>query len=119
MADLEAKALDAKTELAIADALDEIRMRNARLDRTKSTKEQEVTVDTSEDIKAKQELEDEEAARQAFRTHTGERVVRVVSEEQDAADMPPPPPVPSFQRTVKKKKPNGSFSALGIKRKEK
>lgn len=33
MAELEVKTSNAKTEMAVADALDEIRMRNARLDR--------------------------------------------------------------------------------------
>ncbi|KAK2737293.1 hypothetical protein FQN57_000377 [Myotisia sp. PD_48] len=110
MADLEAKAMDAKTEMAIADALDEVRLRNARLDRahhaaTEATVQKELETHN---------LEDEEAVRQAFYNNAGERVTRIVPTEDPE---PTPEIVPqTFQRTKKnKKKDNKLF--LGIKRK--
>jgi Saf4/Yju2 protein len=116
MADLEAKTLDTKTELAIADALDEIRMRNARIDRTRNTMEEIVlTPDTdANQDQAAQELEDEEAAKRAFHADTGERVQRLVLDDSIEPDSPKP--VLSFERTKKKQKKDAPF-AFGIKRK--
>lgn len=117
MADLEAKALDAKTELAIADALDEIRVRNARIDRAHTNKEEDVAEALAQ-AQSAQDLEDEEAARRAFRTDVGERVARLVPEESDAAaPVQTEAPVPSFERTVVKKKKKNPPISLGIKRK--
>ncbi|KAL0943883.1 uncharacterized protein CTRU02_201770 [Colletotrichum truncatum] len=68
MADLEAKNEDARREMAAADALDEIRQRNARIQR--SEKEgvdfSEYVVRPEDEEKARLEREDEEAARKAF-----------------------------------------------------
>lgn len=117
MADLEAKALDAKTEMAVADALDEIRVRNARLNRTQDTiDEDKIREMEAQKKQTAQDLEDEEAARRAFNTDTGERVVRMAPEENTEPKPQPEPPAPSFQRTSKKKK-NGPFPGLGIKKK--
>lgn len=118
MADLEAKALDAKTELAIADALDEIRVRNARIDRAHTNKEEDVAEAIAQ-ARSAQDLEDEEAAKRAFRTDTGERVARLVPEESDVAPEKTESPVPSFERTVVKKKKKNPPMSLGIKRKAK
>lgn len=133
MKDLEKKTLDAKTEMAIADALDDVRHRNAARERI--GKEGEVsTVSMAEkrDEEAERiEREIEEAARLAFQSGTGERVRRLgdellldepvvetkgemaAREREDKAAMPPP--APTFARQPKKKK---DFSAiLGIKKK--
>ncbi|GKT40724.1 pre-mRNA-splicing factor CWF16 [Colletotrichum spaethianum] len=75
MADLEAKNEDARREMAAADALDEIRQRNARIQRSEKD-----GVDFSEYVVRP---EDEERAR-------------------DTSMMPPPPP--PVKRVVKKKK---------------
>jgi hypothetical protein len=111
MADLEQKTLDAKTEMAVADALDEIRVRNARLERA----QQATTADETESNvqgQTAQELEDEEAARRAFITSTGERVLRTQENvETDNKNL-----AVSFQRFKKKHKESGILS-LGIKRK--
>lgn len=127
MAELEEKMKDSKREMAIADALDEIRTRNARIERNE-TKSDDVALsfvrDEVDEAKLQQEREDEEAARQAFMTSTGERVKRIV-EEKPAAPAGPsaskpssvqmPPPSTSFARVKKPKKP--AATSLGIKKK--
>jgi len=68
MADLEAKNEDARREMAAADALDEIRQRNARIQRSEKDgiDFSEYVVRPEEEEKARLEREDEEAARRAF-----------------------------------------------------
>jgi DNA-directed RNA polymerase beta' subunit len=130
MAELEEKMKDSKREMAIADALDEIRTRNARIERNE-TKSDDVALtfvrDEADEAKLQQEREDEEAARQAFMTSTGERVKRIVEEEEEepavlagpSASKPSsvsmPPPSNSFARVKKPKKP--AATSLGIKKK--
>ncbi|PLB52035.1 DUF572-domain-containing protein [Aspergillus steynii IBT 23096] len=140
MAELEEKMHDSKREMAIADALDEIRTRNARIARTEGLGEDvalgQVRGEVDEN-REREEREDEEAARRAFTTETGEKVKRLVEEEEDAqegpstgvgsgagagpsADAKPTgamPPPPSFARTKKPKKP--LVNGLGIKKKAK
>ncbi|XXH00220.1 putative mannosyltransferase ktr4 [Hypoxylon texense] len=66
MVELEAKTVDAKREMAVADALDEIRTRNARLERANADGV-EVGVAAPVDTDAeRQEREDAEAAKRAF-----------------------------------------------------
>lgn len=130
MAELEEKMQDSKREMAIADALDEIRTRNARIARNESTAD-EAALDSIHDqvdeAKVQAEKEDEEAARKAFLTADGERVKRIVEEEPAPATAPtvstesktasvsmPPPSSTSFTR-VKKAKKGGNL--LGIKKK--
>lgn len=131
MALLEAKVGDAKQEMAIADALDEIRTRNARNERAVG-REAEIESLRKQQEESEQKMDDE-LARRAFMTDSGERVRRLgdeVAEWQDTdmmlgesgaggigSEMPsPPPPPPSFKRVIKKKKDLGA--ALGIKKKE-
>ncbi|GAM83908.1 hypothetical protein ANO11243_018980 [Dothideomycetidae sp. 11243] len=118
MKELEKKTVDAKTEMQIADALDEIRMRNARNERTGKEVEVEVK-DVVDDDRIRQEKEDEEAARRAFTSGTGERIKRLIEEDRlptpAASSSAGPMPTPTFQRTAKKKKDFGA--ALGIKKK--
>jgi len=123
MAELETKALDAKTEMAIADSLDQIRTRNARLERSGATAVVDMGLDKAqierEEAKKLQEAEDEEAARQAFRGGTGESVRRLVVEEEGDAVAPTTEETKaeatSFVRKKKTKKDLGA--ALGIKKK--
>ncbi|KAL8682686.1 MAG: hypothetical protein Q9186_001282 [Xanthomendoza sp. 1 TL-2023] len=132
MEELEAKVLDAKQEMAIADALDEIRTRNARNERAGGKEVGDVVQEEIDGERRRVEREDEEMARRAFMTETGERVRRIGEGDGDgdedglgtvgggdtaavAAALMPPPPVPEFKRVVKKKKDLGA--ALGIKRK--
>ncbi|KAL8936825.1 MAG: hypothetical protein Q9216_004726 [Gyalolechia sp. 2 TL-2023] len=133
MEELEAKVVDAKQEMAIADALDEIRTRNARNERAVGGKEVgDVVKEQIDEERRRVEMEDEEMARRAFMTETGERVRRIGEGEEEDGDgaqggvidqgkqkddavLMPPPPVPMFKRAVKKKKDLGA--ALGIKKK--
>lgn len=82
MAELEAKVTDAKREMEIADALDEIRTRNARNERAKA-KELDVKLEQArlwEDQRAREEREDEELARRAFMNEDGERVRKIIDD---------------------------------------
>ncbi|KAH8432037.1 Saf4/Yju2 family protein [Aspergillus melleus] len=130
MAELEEKMQDSKREMAIADALDEIRTRNARIERTEGLGE-DVALgqvrDQVDEKREREEREDEEAARRAFMTETGEKVKRLVEEEEGGQEAGPSsvgskptdamPPPPSFARTKKPKKP--LVNGLGIKKKAK
>lgn len=121
MAELEMKTYDAKIEFAVADALDEIRMRNARLDRAQRLAEHRPAggnVGLDDEV-ARQDREDEEASRQAFRTDINEGVRRVPADDNENDNSIPAggenaSPY-SFARSKKKKKDYGS--ALGIRRK--
>lgn len=132
MKELEQKTLDAKTEMAIADALDEVRTRNAQRERADVDVAITSVATGGKDEEAERiEKEIEEQARLAFQSGTGEKIKRLNEDDEvngvdgkgllangaeDKAAMPPPPtPAPTFQRQVKKKK---DFSAaLGIKKK--
>ncbi|RAL16806.1 Saf4/Yju2 family protein [Aspergillus homomorphus CBS 101889] len=89
MAELEEKMLDSKREMAIADALDEIRTRNARMERTEALGEESAltALDRAREVKDEEALraerEIEEAARRAFMTEDGERVKRLVVDYED------------------------------------
>ena len=139
---LEGKVVDAKREMEIADALDEIRTRNARIQRAEGKGEVDGVLEQAEKARLELELEkrrveaeDEEAARRAFARGIeiddgeGEGVGKGadmagngVSEEGVASRVTAAQgatvgnmPPPEFRRVVKKKK---DFSAaLGIKKK--
>ncbi|THW79046.1 DUF572-domain-containing protein [Aureobasidium pullulans] len=130
MKELETKTLDAKTEMQIADALDEIRTRNARNERTAKEGAEVTVVDKVDDERERQEAEDAEAARLAFLAGTGEKVRRLVEDPEEeegtgtasasttatSTSIPMgPPPVPTFARKPKKKTDFGA--KLGIKKK--
>ncbi|KAJ4145758.1 hypothetical protein LMH87_004594 [Akanthomyces muscarius] len=148
MEELEAKNADARREMAAADALDEIRQRNARVHRSEKNGVDfaDVIVRDEDEERKRQDEEDEEAARRAFaraptyRTEEQPAVLDTVTEEDGTlavespadvkststvksapvatvvSEMPPPAvPVPSFKRTVKKKKDHSAL--LGIKKK--
>ncbi|KAI4246239.1 MAG: hypothetical protein L6R42_009970, partial [Xanthoria sp. 1 TBL-2021] len=114
-------------EMAIADALDEIRTRNARNERAGGKEVVDVVKEEIDTERRRVEREDEEMARRAFMTETGEKVRRIgegegeeggaeaMSARQGDASLMTPPPVPAFKRVVKKKKDLGA--ALGIKKK--
>ncbi len=133
MEELEAKNADARREMAAADALDEIRQRNARVHRSEKNGVDfaDVVVRSEDEERARQDAEDAEAARRAFarasihsKTEEPAAVLGTVAEEDEplaaraavVSEMPPPAiPVPSFKRTVKKKKDLSAL--LGIKKK--
>ena len=115
MEELEEKMEDSKREMAIADALDEIRTRNARIERgERGGKEDEALAqvrDSTMERREAQERADEEAARRAFERQNVER-----TQEDEAAELTPPSnaidqqpetsaAVPSFERVKKHRKP--------------
>ncbi|CAK1365701.1 unnamed protein product [Cercospora beticola] len=127
MKELEKKTLDAKTEMAIADALDDVRHRNAARERVGKDGISTVAAPKVDEEAERIERELEEQARMAFQSSTGERVRRLGEDDLDGeassaasgsvdADRAamPPPALPTFQRTAKPKKDLGS--ALGIKK---
>jgi hypothetical protein len=119
MAELEEKTKDAKREMEIADKLDEIRVRNARIERNEALGSDvalALVKDEVDEAALKAQQEDEEAARKAFMTETGEKVKRIVEDESTAETQAPAPP-PSFARVKKPKKP--LVNSLGIKKKAK
>ncbi|RMZ78717.1 hypothetical protein DV737_g3730, partial [Chaetothyriales sp. CBS 132003] len=87
MEELEQKMQDSKREMAIADALDEIRTRNARIERgERGAKEEDALAqvrDAAVELREAQEREDDEAARRAFE---GPNVARVREEEATEAN---------------------------------
>ena len=122
MAKLETKTLDSKRDMMIADALDEIRTRNARMERKDHAEVLETLLEIKDEEAKRREDEEreiEEAAKKAFSTEDGEWVRRVV--EEDAADSSLPSAKPSaevgsngapnafevleFKKTIKRKKP--------------
>ena len=138
---LEGKVVDAKREMEIADALDEIRTRNARIQRAEGKGEVDKALEQAERVrqemeseKRRVEAEDEAAARRAFgrgieidehvedgvegTNMAGDGVLGnggvskvMAAKTATVGSMPPP----EFKRVVKKKK---DFSAvLGIKKK--
>lgn len=139
MVRLETKTLDSKREMAIADALDDIRTRNARNERAgggEAVLEAMMTIREERDEEVERAArEDEEAARNAFMTEDGEKVKRLVDmigeeptfEEavstkvetiiQPAATATAEVEIPSFKKVTKKKKDHAAL--LGIKKKPK
>ena len=129
MEELEMKVVDAKREMEIADALDEIRTRNARNER--AAKDPSRPNESDEDRLARLEKEKvdreiDEQARRAFETESGERVRRIgeggggdeglddeIAGRGKAGAMLPPPP-PTFKRAPKKKR--DLSAVLGIKK---
>lgn len=116
MKDLEQKTHDAKQEMAIADALDEIRSRNARIEKAdKEGKKTDIQVEQVDDLRKRQEDEDAEAARKAFEN----RGLPDIGEEDIEEDIAEHAPVeaigPVFNKKPKEKKDFGA--ALGIKKK--
>ena len=116
MEELEEKMEDSKREMQIADALDEIRTRNARIERgeKRGAKEEEALErvrDAELERREQQEREDEEAAKMAFETRQAEnkgvdesvQLNGMASKAEEETLMMPPPP--SFERVKKFKKP--------------
>ncbi|RDA86545.1 hypothetical protein CP532_1889 [Ophiocordyceps camponoti-leonardi (nom. inval.)] len=143
MADLEAKNADARREMAVADALDELRHRNARINRSEKDDVNfaDLIVRAEEEERARQEMEDEAAAKKAF-AHATSRSTCEIGDEDEVDDgtpdggassscssealatggsatsrekAPATSPEVSFKRIVKKKKDRAAL--LGIKKK--
>lgn len=139
MQELEGKVLDAKQEMAIADALDEIRVRNAGREKAKEG-EVATVKDLKDEQREREEREDAEAARKAFEGRLGEEEIREGEDgffdmdgvengasskssasaagpaKAEAPKAAPQEAVPSFKKIVKKKQDFGA--ALGLKKKK-
>lgn len=118
MKELETKVADAKQEMAIADALDEIRSRNARIE--KADKDGVVVGPSAPDLvgekRKREEEEDAEAARRAFEAKELPDIGEELIEEGDMTDdTPVAAPVPAFVRQPKQKK--DASAALGLRKK--
>ncbi|KAK7752307.1 Pre-mRNA-splicing factor cwf16 [Diatrype stigma] len=120
MAELEAKTVDAKREMAVADALDEIRSRNAVREAAAGHDPSIGSTDLQlTSAQEEQDRLDAEAAKQAFQRARNQ--MEVVEEEEiiEEGTMGPPEP-PRIQAPAKAKKPNKREelrARLGIKRK--
>ena len=134
MEQLEAKVVDAKREMDIADALDEIRTRNARIQRAEGKGEVDAALEIAEEKRRKAENEkrrideaDAEEARRAFaRSAKIEDQVGIGDREEGEAPVGEKKTVakgaivggiapPEFKRVVKKKK--DLSAVLGVKKK--
>lgn len=116
MKELEQKTHDAKTEMAIADKLDEIRTANAQRERVGKEGTGVVMVGERRDEEAEAiEKELEEQAKMAFVSGTGEFVRRMWTDDELAGEGgQQAEAVPKFQRQKKTKK--DLASSLGIKK---
>ncbi|KAL9617626.1 MAG: hypothetical protein Q9160_007592 [Pyrenula sp. 1 TL-2023] len=118
MAELEQKTMESKKEMQIADALDEIRTRNARIERGERGSKEETALmavkDLAEEERIRAEREDDEAARRAFAARDDgedeqslasytvlENAADVVRTTETGAD---PAPITTFERAKKTKK---------------
>jgi hypothetical protein len=107
--------------MQVADALDEIRVRNARIERgERGLKEEDAIAavrDTVEEERLRAEREDEEAARRAFAEATARAEIPGKDAEADGhvddgrkksvpdSKLMAPPPPPTFERKKIVKKP--------------
>lgn len=137
MVDLEAKNADTRREMAVADALDEIRHRNARINRSEKdgVDYADLVVRAENDERARQDREDEETARRAFAalavieeptdlgsldddlTTVSPAASGAASMTSSALSLEPATAAsnPTFKRVFKKKKDHSAL--LGIKKK--
>jgi hypothetical protein len=121
MEELEQRMMDSKREMQVADALDEIRVRNARIERgERGLKEEDaiaVVRDTVQEERLRAEREDEEAARRAFAEAAAQAEIPGKDAEADGqvddsskrsvpdSRLMAPPPPPTFERKKIVKKP--------------
>ncbi|KAI3401001.1 hypothetical protein diail_706 [Diaporthe ilicicola] len=119
MEELEAKTIDAKRDMAVADALDEIRTRNARMERANhdGMLGDATVVRPDDDLRRQEDEEDEEAYRKAIAAAKAQQESWEVVEEDDGdlADGDLPLSSNGNGNGVKRKAPEeevppGSFS---------
>lgn len=117
MEELESKMEESKREMQIADALDEIRTRNARIERGEKggfEKEEQALARTREGVveaRRREEQELEEAARLAFQRGNVERARLEELEEVHGTQKTPETTVPtthSFEKVPRPRKANGT-----------
>ncbi|KAK8047808.1 Bcyju2 [Apiospora saccharicola] len=108
MEELEAKTVDAKREMAVADMLDEIRTSNARRDRTGGGDMAPDAPPADEDAERQEQEGPRGCASRALSEQIGEEEIVM----EDLSDMPPPP-VP-----FKRERPQKVERIPGLKKKE-
>lgn len=121
MEELEAKTLEAKREMEVADALDEIRTRNARIARADHREHLEAVAlvrpgdAEAEERQRQQDLEDAEAARAAFAAvAAGEEEVGKDEDDNDDDDDDSDAGQPAWlSKTSSKPKTNGASTNGG------
>ena len=110
MEELEQKMMESKREIQIADALDEIRTRNARIERGEKGGKEDVALDSvldkAEEERLRAEREDEEAARRAFAEL---RAQQEEAEADMAAEVQAPAPAPSRVEELRSMAPPPTF----------
>lgn len=119
MAELEDKMLDSKREMQVADALDEIRTRNARIERTEALGDKADIATAQEKVDeealriAKEEDEEMEVLLQEFRAK--QRAVRQAAMDAEIEEFnarigaPPKNPYPWGKRINKRRRgPEGN-----------
>jgi len=87
MAELEAKTEDAKREMAVADALDEIRSRNARLEKAQRDGVEVEVVVPEDELRRKREEEDAAEASRLFalaKARAAAQLEEIVIEQDDS-----------------------------------
>ncbi|GAW25408.1 putative cell cycle control protein cwf16 [Rosellinia necatrix] len=96
MVELETKTVDAKREMAVADALDEIRTRNARLERADRDGVEAGVATVVDNDAERQEREDAEAARRAFALRKGldDMIMEEAIDDGGPADTAPTSELP-------------------------
>jgi hypothetical protein len=110
MRDLEENMHNAQRDMAVADALDEIRATNARNEMAATSAEIAVVEDVRDEAREKAEEQDAKAAKAAFAAIYA--VPETIMEEEEPLAAPI---VPTFAKTKKTKK--NFAAALGIKKK--
>jgi RNase P subunit RPR2 len=115
---LENKTLDSKIELDILDALDELRTRNAKLEKVNPEEILDKLIQLADETEPEETValdkEDEEIARAMFQDIDGHRIKRVVNEDgEETLKKELEKSVKSFNHPNKKR----TAADLGIKRK--
>ena len=121
MEELEAKTIDAKRDMAVADALDEIRTRNARLERANhdGMLGDANLARPDDDVRRREDEEDEEAYRKAIAAAKAQQETWEVVEEEDQAAGDSLSGSNGNGNGVKRKAPEETSASFSFKRQAK
>ncbi|KAF9427873.1 hypothetical protein BGZ94_003957 [Podila epigama] len=127
---LENRTQDSKREMEIMDALDEIRTRNAVIERVDADQLLNRLVGTEEEIALKKQQEEDEEddrlAKQIFKDTDGETVKRLRDDLEEGGELTPaqiamskfatPLALPDFSTPLAKKRKQGGSLGLAVKK---